>query len=359
MIAGMSKKAQAVTITLEERTQLETVAASRTAPHRQVQRAQLVLAAVAGKTNQAISLETGLGWRSVGMWRRRFIRERLAGLEDRPRSGKPRQYSDADRLRVIQTACTQKPEGETHWSVRTLAKATGVGRDTVHSILRQADLKPHQVGTFMRSTDPDFAAKVVDVVGLYTHPPENAVVLCVDEKTQVQALDRTQPLLPMRPGQIERRIHDYKRNGTVQLYAALEVHAGRAVPRIEEQHRSREFIGFMDHLLHAYPSGELHVILDNVSSHASKEVQEWHKRPRSRRVVFHFIPTYSSWLNLAEVLFNLLQAKVLRRGVFPSKPALIAAIMAYIKKFNEEARIFRWTKTAEAIISSSTNLTGH
>jgi len=348
-----------VSVTAEERKQLETVAASRTAPHRQVQRAQVVLAAAGGKNNQVISRETGLGWRSVGLWRRRFIQERLSGLEDRPRPGKPRRYSEADRLRVIQTACTQKPQAETHWSVRTLAKATGVGRDTVHSILRQADLKPHQVGTFMRSTDPDFAAKVMDVVGLYMHPPENAVVLCIDEKTQVQALDRTQPLLPMRPGQIERRTHDYKRNGTVQLYAALEVHAGRALPRVEERHRSREFIGFMNHVMRAYPSGELHVILDNVSSHASKEVQEWHQRPRNRRVTFHFIPTYSSWLNLAEVLFNLLQAKVLRRGIFTSKPALVAAIMDYIRKFNEDGRIFRWKKTADAIISSSNNLTGH
>ena len=168
-----------------------------------------------------------------GTWRQRFIGQRMAGLEDRPRPGKPRQYSDADRLRVIETACTQKPVGETHWSVRTLAKATGVGRDTVHQILRKANLKPHRVGTFSRSTDPDFAAKVVDVVGLYTNPPENAIVLCVGEKTQVQALDRTQPLLPMRPGQIERRTHDYKRNGTVQLYAALEVQAGRVVSRLE------------------------------------------------------------------------------------------------------------------------------
>ena len=256
-----------VTVTPEERGVLETMAVSRTAPYRQVQRARLLLAAAAGKTNQAISQEIGLGWQSVSMWRRRFIRERLAGLEDRPRPGKPRQYSDADRLRVIETACTQKPEAESHWSVRTLAQATAVGRDTVHRILRQVDLKPHQVGIFSRSPDPDFAAKVVDVVGLYLHPPEHAVVVCVDEKTQVQALDRTQPLLPMRPGQIERRTHDYKRNGTVQLYAALEVHAGRVIHSIEERHRSKEFIAFMAHLLHAYPSGELHVILDNVSSH--------------------------------------------------------------------------------------------
>ena len=338
---------------------LETLAVSRTAAYRQVQRARLLLGAAAGKSNQAISQETGLGWRSVGMWRRRFVHERLGGLEDRPRSGKPRQYSDADRLNVIETACTEKPDGETHWSVRTLSKATGVGRDTVHQILRQANLKPHQVGTFSRSPDPDFTAKVVDVVGLYLHPAEHAVVVCVDEKTQVQALDRTQPLLPMRPGQIERRTHDYKRNGTVQLYAALEVHAGRVIPSIEERHRSKEFIAFMNHLLRAYPSGELHVILDNVKSHDSKEVQEWHKRPSSKRAVFHFIPTYSSWINLAEVLFNLLQAKVLRRGVFPSKRVLVSAIMGYIDKFNKERRTFHWTKTADTIISSSNNLTGH
>jgi len=295
----------------------------------------------------------------VVQWRQRFRVERLGGLEDRPRPGKPRQYSDADRLRVVEMACTQKPRAETHWSVRTLAQATGVGRDTVHRILRQADLKPHRVGTFSQSPDPDFAAKVVDVVGLYLHPPKHAVVLCVDEKTQVQALDRTQPLLPMRRGQIERRTHDYKRNGTVQLYAALEVHAGRVVPRIEERHRSREFIAFMNHLLRVYPSGDLHVIVDNVSSHDSKEVQNWHNQPRHRRVAFHFIPTYSSWLNMAEILFNLLQAKVLRRGVFPSQKALVTAIMEYIQKFNEEGRPFRWTKTADTIISSVNNLTRH
>jgi len=355
----MSRKASPVILTAEENEVLQTLAVSRVAPHRQVQRARLVLAAAAGKTNQAISEEIGLGWRSVGMWRQRFVHERLAGLEDRPRPGKPRQYSDADRLRVIETACTQKPAGETHWSVRTLAQATGVGRDTVHQILRGANLKPHRVGTFSRSTDPDFAAKVIDVVGLYLHPPEHAVVLCVDEKTQVQALDRTQPLLPMRPGQIERRAHDYKRNGTVQLYAALEVQAGQVISRIEERHRSKEFIAFMNQLLHAYPSGELHVILDNVKSHDSKEVKEWHSSPRHKRVVFHFIPTYSSWLNLIEVLFNLLQAKVLRRGVFPSKQTLVAAIMAYLQKFNEEGRSFHWKKSAEAIITSVNNLTGH
>lgn len=355
----MSRKASPIALSVEEKRALESVANSRTAPYRQVQRARLILLAVEGMANTAIAQEVGLSRAMVVQWRQRFIGERLAGLADRPRSGKPRHYSDADRLKVIETACTQKPEGETHWSVRTLAKATGVGRDTVHQILRQTNLKPHRTGTFSQSTDPDFAAKVVDVVGLYLHPPENAVVVCMDEKTQVQALDRTQPLLPMRPGQIERRTHDYKRNGTVQLYAALEVQAGRVVSRIEERHRSREFIGFMNQLLRAYPAGELHVILDNVKSHDSKEVKVWHRKPRHKRVVFHFIPTYSSWLNIVEVLFNLLQAKVLRRGVFPSKQALVSSIMRYIEKFNQQGRTFHWTKTAEAIISSVNNLTRH
>jgi transposase len=355
----MNRKASPIVLNVEEKRTLESMSNSRTAPYRKVQRARLVLLAAEGMTNTAIAREVGLQRSMVVQWRQRFIGERVVGLEDRPRPGKPRQYTDADRLRVIETACSQKPVGETHWSVRTLAKATGVGRDTVHQILRQANLKPHRVGTFSLSTDPDFTPKVVDVVGLYMHPPENAVVLCVDEKTQVQALDRTQPLLPMRPGQIERRTHDYKRNGTVQLYAALEVQAGRVVSRIEERHRSREFIAFMNQLLRVYPSGELHVILDNVKSHDSKEVKEWHKRPSHKRVAFHFIPTYSSWLNLAEVLFNLLQAKALRRGVFTSRQALVTAIMNYIRKFNEEGRIFRWTKTADVIISSVNSLTGH
>lgn len=355
----MSGKASPVALSAEEKRTLANMANSRTAPYRKVQRARIILLAAEGMTNTAIAQEVELQRSMVVQWRQRFNTERLAGMEDRPRPGKPRQYSDAARLKVIEMACNQKPAGETHWSVRTLAKASGVGRDTVHQILRQANLKPHRVGSFSMSTDPDFAAKVVDVVGLYMHPPEKAIVLCVDEKTQVQALDRTQPLLPMRPGQIERRTHDYKRNGTIQLYAALEVNAGRVIPRIEERHRSREFIAFMKQLLRAYPSGELHVILDNVKSHDSKEVKEWHRQPRHKRVVFHFIPTYSSWLNLAEVLFNLLQAKALRRGIFTSKQDLVTAIMSYIQKFNEEGRVFRWTKTADVIISSVNNLTGH
>jgi transposase len=268
-------------------------------------------------------------------------------------------YTEEDRLRVVETACTKTPPGETHWSIRSLAKATGVKKDAVHQILRENKLKPHRVGSFSRSADPQFVEKVIDVVGLYLHPPDNAIVLCVDEKTQVQALDRTQPMLPMRPGQIERHTHDYKRNGTVQLYAALEVHAGRVVPRIEDRHRSREFIAFMNQLLRTYPKQEIHVILDNVITHRSKEVQAWHAKPKHQRVIFHFIPTYSSWLNLVEVLFNLVQAKVLRRGRFPSKQDLITKLLAYIDQFNQEGKAFEWTKPAEAIFRSLTCATRH
>jgi len=206
------------------------------------------------------------------------------------------------------------------------------------------------VGTFSSSNDPAFAAKVIDVVGLYLNPPEHALVLSVDEKTQVQALDRTQPMLPMRPGQYERRTHDYKRNGTVQLYAALEVHAGRVIPRLEERHRSREFIAFMEQLLKAYPDRPLHIVLDNVSSHHSQEVQDWHQQPHAARITFHFVPTHSSWMNLVEVFFNLLQAKVLRRGIFRSKRSLVQAILAYVEQFSREGKPFRWTKSAQDIL---------
>jgi transposase len=235
-----------------------------------------------------------------------------------------------------------------------VARATGVGRETVHRLLQHAALKPHRVGTFSRSNDPDIVAKLVDVVGLYLNPPENAIVLCVDEKTQVQALDRTQPLLPMRQGQFERRTHDYKRHGTVQLYAALEVQTGQVAGHTTQRHRSREFIAFMDEILRRYPAGAIHIVLDNVSSHHSAEVAGWHAKPGHDRIQFHPVPTYSSWLNLVEIFFNLLQAKVISRGNFSSTRELVQRIMRYIDHFNTQGKLFRWTKTAESILQSLT-----
>lgn len=346
----MSRRAPIVSLNDEQRQLLESRARSRTGRHQQVQRAHLILAAAKGQGNKIIAGEIGMTRQRVGMWRQRFLGEGLAGLEDRTRCGRPRVYSEEDRVRVLEMACTQKPPAETHWSVRTLAKATGVGRRVVHQILREARLQPHRVGTFSYSDDPDFAAKVIDVVGLYLNPPEHAFVLCVDEKTQVQALDRTQPMLPMRPGQFQRLTHDYKRNGTLQLFAALEVQAGKVVSGIEARHRSREFIAFMEQLLKSYPNDDLHIVMDNVSSHISKEVNTWHQQPHTHRITFHLVPTYSSWLNLAELFFNLLQAKVLRRGIFRSKQELVKAVLAYVDQFSKEGKPFRWTKTAAEIL---------
>ena len=355
----MSKKAVPLALTADELQALQRLVNGRTTAVRDAQRARIVLAAAEGYGDTAIAEREGVSRLTVALWRKRFRAERLAGLADEPRSGKPRQYADADVIRVIETACTQKPEGESHWSVRELAKATGVGRETVHRILQQAKLKPHQVGTFSYSNDPDFVTKLVDVIGLYMDPPEHAIVLCVDEKTQVQALDRTQPMLPMRPGQIERRTHDYKRNGTVQLYSALNVHDGEVHGLPTQRHRSREFIAFLDHLLECYPEGDLHVILDNVSSHHSAEVQAWHRREKNQRVLFHPIPTYSSWLNLVEIFFNMLQSKVVSRGIFRTRQELIDAIMAYVRKFTEERHLFTWTKPAPVILRKLNYVTGH
>ena len=359
MLGVMSRKAVSIELTAAEESTLRGRGGMRHAPVSTVQRARIVLAARDGQTNEAIAQSLGMDRRSVALWRRRFADERLAGLEDRPRAGRPTTYSDADRVRVIETACTKTPEAETHWSVRRLAQATGVGRATVHRLLRRADLKPHRVSTFSRSNDPDFVAKLVDVVGLYLDPPKHAIVLCVDEKTQVQALDRTQPLLPMRQGQIERRTHDYKRHGTVQLYAALEVQAGKVTAQTTQRHRSKEFTAFLDELLRRYPTGEIHVILDNVSSHHSAEVALWHAKPGHHRMQFHPIPTYSSWLNLAEIFFNLMQAKVIRRGNFSSTRELVQRIMRYIQHFNVQGTVFHWTKPAASILKSLNYVTGH
>jgi transposase len=231
MLLVMSRRAVSIELTGEERSLLEHAVKSPTATQREVVRARIILGAARGEDNLVIAEGLGLSNHSVGMWRNRFAAGRMAALSNRPKKRTPIKYTAEDRRRVVETACTRSLAGETHWSVRTLAKATGVGRETVRAILGEARLQPHRVGTFTRSNDPEFQEKLIDVVGLYTNPPDNAVVLCVDEKTQVQALDRTQPLLPMRPDQIARRTHDYKRNGTTQLFAALDVAAAKVQAR--------------------------------------------------------------------------------------------------------------------------------
>jgi len=353
----MSRRAVPIELTDLERITLQRTVKATTATQREVWRARVVLLAAEGKENQAIAEEVGRSAGSVALWRNRFVQERLPALANRPKRRTPIKYTPEDRRRVVEIACTGVPEAETHWSVRTLAKATGVGRETVRAILREAGLRPHRMGTFSRSTDPKFREKLIDVVGLYTDPPENAVVLCVDEKTQVQALDRTQPMLPMRPDQIARRTHDYKRSGTTQLFAALDVAAAAVQATCQDRHRSEDFLRFLDGVVRHYPARDLHVVLDNVSSHKSRTVQRWLEQ--HPRVSFHFVPTYSSWLNLVEVFFNLVQSKVVTRGVFPTKSDLVTKLLAFVEKFNREGKRFHWTKTPEQILSSLARLSGH
>ena len=315
----------------------------RTTPQREVQRAQVILLAAEGLTNSEISRRVRLSRQIVGMWRHRFSVDRLAGLQDKPRKGRARIYTEEDRLRVIKTVCNEKPEAETHWSIRTVAAKTGVGRETVHRILQAERLKPHLTRSWVSSNDPEFETKAVDIVGLYLNPPENALVLSVDEKTSIQALDRTRPLLPLKPGQPERRSFDYKRNGTTSLYAALAVHQGKVIANCAPRHTHKEFLDFLKQLVKTYPEAELHLIVDNLSAHKHKNVKTWlEKHPR---VKLHFTPTHASWLNQVEIWFGILSRKVIRRGVFHSVKELIQAIMAFIEKYNQESKPFRWTYT--------------
>lgn len=353
----MSRRAVPISLSEEERRTLQRTVNSATAAQREVWRSRVILLAAEGKENREIASEVGLSARSVTLWRKRFAVGRMPALANRPKKRTPIKYTEEDRRRVVETACTQTPEAETHWSVRTLAKATGVGRETVRAILQGSRLRPHRVGTFTRSNDPEFREKLVDVVGLYTDPPDNAVVLCVDEKTQVQALDRRQPQLPMRPDQIARRTHDYKRNGTTQLFAALDIVAAQVQAQCKDRHRSEDFLRFLDGVIRHYPKQRIHVILDNVSSHKSAQVQVW--LAQHSQVSFHYVPTYSSWLNMVEIFFNLVQSKVVARGDFPSKKDLVVKLLAFVAKFNREGKRFHWTKTPEQIITSLKGLSGH
>jgi transposase len=287
----------------------------------------------------------------VGKWRARFIERRLDGLLDEPRPGAPRQITDADVERVIMKTLESRPQEATHWSTRSMARASGLTQSAVSRIWRAFALQPHRTETFKLSKDPLFIEKVRDIVGLYLDPPERALVLCVDEKSQIQALDRSQPLLPMRPGQIERRTHDYTRQGTTSLFAALDVKAGQVIGECHRRHRAIEFRKFLDTIEDAVPSDlDLHLILDNYGTHKTPLVQRWlAKRPRYH---LHFTPTGASWMNLVERWFAALTEKQLRRGVHRSTRELEWAIERYLEITNEQPKPFKWTKTADQILAT-------
>jgi transposase len=350
-IHAMSKPPAKLTLSDSDRTELQAWLRKTTLDQRLAQRARILLELDAAVPPAKVSERLGLSAPVVFKWRNRYEEQGLKGLGDLPRPGQPRKLSE-QKVHEILTLTTQRvPVEATHWSLRLMAKHTGATVYQVRQVWQGADLKPHRLQNFKISNDPHFAEKVVDVVGLYMNPPENAVVLSVDEKTQIQALDRTQPMLPLRPGQIERRTHDYKRHGTASLYAAFDILTGNVMGRITARHRAREFLDFMRQIDKATaPTLDLHVILDNSSTHKTAEVKAWlAKHPR---VKLHFTPTSASWLNAVERWFASLERRALYRGVFGSVQELREAIRQFIDAHNaHSAKPFRWTKSAEAILA--------
>lgn len=340
-----------LTLTRDEHETLDRWARRRTTAQALALRARLILACATGQTNTAVATRFDVTKQMVGKWRGRFVRQRLDGLLDEPRPGAPRTVSDAEVERVVTLTLEAMPRHATHWSTRTLAARCGLSRATVHRIWRAFALQPHRTETFKLSTDPLFIEKVRDIVGLYLHPPDKALVLCADEKSQIQALDRTQPLLPMRPGQAERRTHDYRRHGTTSLFAALEVQTGRIIGECHRRHRAVEFRKFLDTIAAAVPTGlDVHLILDNYGTHKTPAIHRW--LARHPRFHLHFTPTGASWINLVERWFGMLTEKQIRRGTHRSTPQLEAAILRYIADGNQHPTPFIWTKTADEILAS-------
>jgi transposase len=316
-------------------------------------RARIVLMADAepDTTNMAIAARLSVSRQSIITWRQHFLDHRLDGLVDAPRGGAPRRVSDEAVEAMMTRTLETQPEGATHWSTRAMARRVGMSQTMVSRVWRAFGLQPYRSDTFKLSRDPAFVDKVRDVVGLYLNPPDRALVLCVDEKPQIQAIEGTAPVLPMRPGQVERHSHDYKRHGTTDLFAALDIKAGTVVGACKRRHRATEFRAFLDQIEAVVPAGlDVHLVLDNAATHKTRLVHDWLlKRPRWH---LHFTPTSSSWLNFVEGWFSLLTRRCLQRGAFGSTDALEAAIHTYIDQTNAEPRPFIWTKSADDILAS-------
>jgi transposase len=324
------------------------------------QRARIVLLAADGVSHTEIAELAGVSRPTVISWRRRYERSGLRGLEDQPRSGRPRRI-DHDRIITATLRPPPRSLGVTHWSSRLLAARLKVANTTVARAWRDYGVQPWRAQTFKFSTDPELVAKVTDVVGLYLAPPENAVVLCVDEKSQIQALDRTAPMLPMQPGLPERRTHDYVRHGTTTLFAALEIATGKITGRCQPRHRHQEFLRFLKQVTRAYPDVELHLVMDNYAAHKRIEIRDW--LAANPRVHVHFTPTSASWMNLVEVWFGIIERQAIHRGTFGSVKDLTGAIRAFIDGWNDRAHPFAWTKPADQILAKAnrqkTSTTGH
>ena len=340
-----------MSVTADERETLERWARRPKTAQAMAQRARLILACADGRSNTAVAHTLGVTRPTGGKWRARFLVKRLDGLLDEPRPGAPRRITDADVERVLTLTLESTPRDATHWSTRSLARACGLSQTAVCRIWRAFALQPHRTETFKLSTDPLFIEKVRDIVGLYLSPPDRALVLCVDEKAQIQALDRTQPVVPLRPGQVERRSHTYVRHGTTSLFAALDVKTGKVLGECHRRHRAIEFRQFLQRIEAHVPAGlDIHLILDNYGTHKTPTIRRW--LAQHARYHLHFTPTSASWLNLVERWFAALTEKQLRRGVHRSTQALEAAIRHYLAISNEQPTPFVWTKTADEILET-------
>lgn len=333
----------------QEREELERYARRGKTSQRLAQRARIVLSCAKGLDNKTVAKELRVNQVTVGKWRARFVEARLDGLHDAPRTGAPRKIDDEKVEAILVDTLESMPAGASRWSTRSMAKKAGIAADSVSRIWRAFGLKPHRSQSFQLSTDPDFIDKVRDVVGLYIDPPHNALVLSVDEKSQIQALNRTQPVLPMRPGQLERRTPEYRRNGTTSLFAALDVATGAVIGKCFRQHRTREFVKFLNLIDQSVDASlDVHLILDNYATHKAPAVVRW--MAHHPRFKVHFTPTHASWLNQVECWFSILTEKMLKRGSHHSTRELEAAIYAFLDAHNTSPRPFAWIKTADQIL---------
>lgn len=349
MPIGRPKHAE-IALTPEARVQLEEVAHARSLPHGVVRRAQIILASAAGDSNTAIAGRLKLSLPTIGVWRARYHRQGLAGLYGEARPGRPRSHDDERVAALLTKILRTRPRHATHWSVRRVAKETGIPKSTVQRYLNLFGVQPHRQRSFKLSTDPFFVEKVRDVVGLYVNPPENALVLCVDEKSQIQALERTQPVLPMGLGYVEGVTHDYRRHGTTTLFAALNVANGEVLTQCQPRHRHQEFLAFLRRVDRSVPAAlDVHLILDNYATHKHPKVRAWlAARPRYH---LHYTPTYASWLNQVERWFGLITQQSIRRGSFRTVRELIRQIETFVQHYNDHRRPFVWTATAESILN--------
>jgi transposase len=348
----MARIGKPIDLSEEEKQELLTMSRSHKLQKRYVERALIILHSAEGKSFEELSDLTGKSRPVVNKWRQRFRNYRLKGLRDAPRSGKPQTITPEIKAQVIEKACTKPEGGYTNWSQERIAKEVGISQSKVFQILKNADLKPHKIEYWCgKSRDPEFEQKMLNVVGLYMNPPQNALVISVDEKTQIQALDRTQPELPLRSGNPKRHTATYKRNGTVSLIAALAVHTGEITAKTMKSNNSDNFLKFLKSLDRKYRNKKLHIIADNLSIHKHKDVKEWLKG--KRKIKLHFTPTYSSWLNQIEIWFNILTKDVVKGGIWQSSKQLEDQLMEYVKTYNEtRAKPFQWTYTGEPLTIS-------